>query len=80
MYPFWSNPDTVTHTVGFANGLCSIQIAPGGYGQCANEFLGYVGSYAYTVDGTAQASLVVEADSRSVSIAARSHTIGPGPR
>jgi hypothetical protein len=78
MYPVWSNQDTVTHTVIFANGLCSFRIAPGDWGQCTSAFIGYVGNYAYTVDGTVQASLVVVADFRSVSIGARSHTIARG--
>jgi hypothetical protein len=78
MEPVWRNQDAVTHTVVFANALCSLRIAPGDYAQCTNEFIGYVGNYAYTVDGTAQASLVVVADSRSVSLVASSHTIGRG--
>jgi hypothetical protein len=78
MYPVWTNPDTVPHTVVFANGLCSLKVAPGGYGQCTNTFIAYVGNYAYTVDGTAQASLVVAPDFRSVSLEAKRHTISRG--
>jgi hypothetical protein len=81
MYPVWFNKDTVTHTVVFANGLCSIQVAPGEYdGQCTNGFGPgrYVGDYAYTVDNTFQASIVTVADGRSVSLAARRHTIRGG--
>ena len=40
MYPVWFNSDTVTHTVGFANGLCSFQVAPGGFGRCARRLRG----------------------------------------
>jgi hypothetical protein len=77
LYPVWVNQDTVTHTVTFANG-CSIQVAPGGYGQCTNGFSGVVGDYPYTVDGTTQASIVVVADGRSVTLTARRHTIKRG--
>jgi plastocyanin len=77
LYPVWTNQDTVTHTVTFANG-CSIQVAPGGYGQCTNGFSGVVGDYPYTVDGTAQASIVVTAEGRTVTLEARRHTIARG--
>ena len=76
----WSNTDTVTHTVVFANGLCSIQVAPGSRGQCTSNFTSYVGEFPYTVDGTNHAELVVEAIPRSVSLRARSHTIEQGSR
>lgn len=75
---WFSNTDTVMHTVDFANGSCSLQIAPGGREQCANGFMGYVGDYPYTVDGTSQAELVVAAVGRRVSLGARSHTIRRG--
>jgi hypothetical protein len=78
LYPVWRNHDAVTHTVVFANGLCSLQVAPGDYAQCTNAFIAYVGDYAYTVDGTAQASIVVVADSRAVSLEASSHAIARG--
>jgi hypothetical protein len=79
LYPVWFNNDTVTHTVVFANGLCSIQVAPGAIGQCTNGYGGgYVGDYAYTVDETFQASIITVADSRSVSLNARRHTIRRG--
>ena len=67
LYPVWMNQDSVPHTVTFANGECSVQVAPGAIGQCANGFSNGVGDYAYTVDGTAQASIVVTAIGRSVS-------------
>jgi hypothetical protein len=75
---WFNNTDTVTHTVVFANGLCSIQVAPGSRGQCTGDFVGYVGDYPYTVDGTSQGDLVVEAVGRSVSLAARSTSLTPG--
>jgi plastocyanin len=78
--PEWSNTDTVTHTVVFANGLCSIQVAPGSSGRCTSGFTDYVGDYPYTVDGTGQAQLSVEAIHRSVSLRARVHTIDRGSR
>jgi hypothetical protein len=77
LYPVWVNQDTVTHTVAFASG-CSIQVAPGGYGQCTNGFSGVVGDYPYTVDGTVQASIVVTAEGRTITLTARRHTISRG--
>ena len=76
-YPVWVNQDTVTHTVAFASG-CSIQVAPGGYGQCTNGFSSGVGNYPCTVDGTAQASIVVTAEGRTVTLEARRHAIARG--
>ena len=78
LYPVWINQDTVTHTVTFANGKCSIQVAPGDIGQCINGFSSGVGNYPYTVDGTAQASIVVAADWRTVTLQAHSHRIDRG--
>jgi hypothetical protein len=74
LYPVWENQDTVPHTIAFANGLCSFQVAPGGYGLC-NGFSSYVGDYAYTIDGTVQAQVVVKALSRSVTLGAKSRTV-----
>lgn len=79
LYPVWINEDTVPHSVVFANGLCSIEVAPGAIGQCTNGYGGcYVGTYVYTVDNTFQASIVTLADGRSVSLNARRHTIHRG--
>jgi hypothetical protein len=78
MYPVWQNQDSVAHTVTFANGKCSVQIAPGAIGQCTNGFANGVGDYAYTVDGTVQASIVVAAVGRSVSLGAKTHAIYRG--
>src|SRR5712675_86824 len=76
-YPIWFNQDTVTHTVAFANGRCSLQLPPGnGFVGCPTGF--YVGDYPYTVDGTIQASIVVAADGRTVTLGARSHRIDRG--
>jgi hypothetical protein len=73
-YPVWTNNDQVTHTVTFANGLCSLQLAPGAYGQC--DFPLLVGQYPYTVDGVTQASVVVNALPPSiVTLAARGHRL-----
>lgn len=76
--PEWSNTDTVTHSVVFANGLCSLQVAPGGTERCTSGFTAYAGDYPYTVDGTSQAQLAVEAIERSVSLSARSHVVRHG--
>jgi hypothetical protein len=75
LWPTWVNQDTVTHTVTFANG-CSIQVAPGDSKRCPNGFS--VGQYPYTVDGTAQASIVVTPMGRTVTLEARRHAIARG--
>ena len=78
--PLWLNQDQVTHTVTFANGLCSIQLAPGDQGECSNDFFAAVGQYPYTVDGTVQANVNVSVYSRTVTLTARRHTIKQGAR
>jgi hypothetical protein len=71
--PVWfRNTDTVTHSVVFANGSCSIDVAPGTQRACTRHFP--IGDYAYTVDGTTQAHIVITAIPRSVSLRA-GHTI-----
>jgi plastocyanin len=77
-YPVWLNQDSVPHSVTFANGECSIQVATGAVGQCTNGFSSGVGAYAYTVDGTMQASIVVAAAGRTVTLGATRHTIDRG--
>jgi hypothetical protein len=76
--PVWINQDQVTHTVAFANGLCSLQLAPGDRGDCSNDFFASVGQYPYTVDGTVQASVIVSLNPRTVTLTARNHTIKQG--
>lgn len=77
LYPYWVNQDTIAHTVTLANG-CSIQVAPGAQAQCPNYFSNVVGNYAYTVDGTAQASVDVTAEGRTVTLGAQRHGIRHG--
>ena len=79
-YPTWINKDQVTHTVVFANGLCSLQVAPGEIKGCDNGFSEVVGRYPYTVDETVQASIVVVPEPRTVTLTARSHRIQRGAR
>jgi hypothetical protein len=79
-YPFWINQDTVAHTVSFANGRCTVQVAPGGLADCPTGFASGPGDYAYTVDGTAQASVVVQIAGRTVTLGARTHQIAGGAR
>jgi hypothetical protein len=79
MYPVWFNHDTVTHTVDFADGLCSVQVAPGGIGQCAGVAFS-VGDHPYTVDGTVLAGVTVIAERRTISLGARRHEIRRGER
>ena len=75
-YLFWINQDQVTHTVTFANGQCSFQLAPGARGNCGDDFpLASAGEYPYTVDGTVQASVIVTLNPRTVTLTARRHTI-----
>jgi hypothetical protein len=75
-YPLvFNNADTAAHSVAFANGLCSIDVAPGGQGQCTGKFGMYVGAYDYTVDGTSKAQIVIEAIPRSVSLKASRTTV-----
>lgn len=72
--PFWVNNDQVMHTVVFANGLCSLELAPGSEEGC--DFPLLVGQYPYAVDGTAQASIAVNAlPPTTVTLIARSHTL-----
>lgn len=78
--PVWINQDRVTHTVTFANGLCSFQVAPGEQADCSNDFFATVGQYPYTVDGTVQASVIVSLNPRTVTLTARHHTIKRGGR
>ena len=78
--PLWINQDQVTHTVVFANGLCSLQLAPGDRGDCSNDFFASVGQYPYTVDGTVQASVIVSLNPRTVTLTASRHTVKRGGR
>ena len=80
LYPVWINQDQVTHTVVFANGLCSLQVAPGETKGCSNGLSELVSRYPYTVDGTIQASIVVVPESRDVTLTAKSHRIRRGAR
>jgi plastocyanin len=75
----WMNQDSVTHTVTFANGRCSIQVPPGsGWTFCPNGFASGLGDYPYTVDGSIQASIDVVANGRTVTLAGKRHTIERG--
>jgi hypothetical protein len=84
-YLFWVNQDQVTHTVTFANGLCSFQLAPGERGECSSSsgFFASPGQYPYTMDGTFQGAVIVSPlppQTRTVTLTARSHTIKQGGR
>lgn len=79
----FSNTGSVTHTVVFANGLCSLRLTPGTAGAdagtvCDNGFLRFVGTYAYTVDGKFPGTVITTAWSRTVSLTARAHAIRGG--
>jgi hypothetical protein len=77
-YPIWINQDQVAHTVVFANGLCSFQVAPGEQKGCPDGWGPPPGQYPYTVDGKVQASIVVVALPRAVTLTARRHRLGHG--
>jgi hypothetical protein len=80
-YLYWINEDQVTHTVAFANGLCSFQVAPGERGVCSNGWrFPSAGQYPYTVDGTFQGSVIVSLNPRTVTLTAKRHTIKQGGR
>jgi plastocyanin len=91
-YMLFDNKDSVTHTVVFANGLCSLTVAPGeqvgpGNGvngseptNCTTNFPFYVGRYAYTVDGKSHGAVETAPASRSVTLTARTHRIRRGER
>jgi len=67
----FSNTDTVTHTIAFANSSCSGDVAPNETLEC--NVPGDVGDYAYTVDGTTQASVSVAPEPRAVTIRGKHH-------
>jgi hypothetical protein len=80
----------VPHTVVFANGLCSITLAPGQQGgpgvvangvehpECTDNFTFYVGSYPYTVDGKFTGTVVTRPLRRTVTLTAPRHGIRRG--
>lgn len=79
------NTDSVSHTVVFANGLCSVSLRPGDarvlWGCNSNSvYAFYAGSYSYTVDGKFSGTVVTTAERRSVTLSARTHTIRGGSR
>jgi hypothetical protein len=77
------NRDSVTHTVAFANGLCTLTLTPGNGlfdGRCRDPFEFYAGSYAYTIDGTFTGTVVTTPWRRSVTLKARTRTIRRGTR
>jgi hypothetical protein len=68
-YVSFENTDTVTHTISFANGWCSAQIAPGDRFSCGSA-PAKVGDYGYTIDGAVQATLSVIPQTRTVTLTA----------
>jgi hypothetical protein len=70
-YVAFTNTDTVTHTITFANGWCSAELAPNATFRCGAA--PHVGNYAYTVDGTVQASVDVTPHWRAVTLKAKHH-------
>jgi plastocyanin len=91
-YLLFSNTDSVTHSVVFANGLCSLTVTPGErvgpassvngsqHPDCDDNFSFCVGSYAYTVDGKFPGTLETMPAYRAVTLRARTHRIRRGER
>jgi plastocyanin len=90
-YMLFDNKDSLTHTVVFANGLCSLTLSPGeqaGPGNelgpdnpnCNDNFTFYVGSYAYTVDSKFPGTVETTPAYRSVTLTARTHRVRRGQR
>jgi hypothetical protein len=87
-YLSFANADSVSHTVVFADGHCSLTLNPGEgfqytapfapYWECHDISSFYVGSYAYTVDGTFSGTVVTTPVHRVVTLTARTHTIQGG--
>jgi plastocyanin len=78
---YFDNTDSVTHTVVFANGRCNLTISPKSEGgSCNPNFLHFVGSYAYTVDGKFAGTVATIPWGRSVTLTARRHEIRRGTR
>lgn len=73
-----TNTDTVTHTLSFANGFCSAELAPNASVSCGIPR--YVDDYAYTVDGTVGASVTVTPEGRDVTLTAQRHGFSHGAR
>lgn len=85
----FTNIDSVSHTIAFANGLCTLTLTPGELGvvwnngqhpECNSKFPLYAGSYAYAVDGKFPGTVATTAWRRSVTLTARTHTIRGGAR
>lgn len=77
----FANADSVSHTVEFTNGLCSISVGVGQwFAGCPSRFMRFVGSYGYTVDGKFSGIVMTTPLSRSVSLTARTHMIGSNSR
>lgn len=79
------NDDSVSHSVDFANGQCSLDVAPGDNGGTIQTGVNAcyplnVGTNAYSVDGQFPGSVDVMALYRSVSLTGRTHTIRRGSR
>jgi hypothetical protein len=89
-YLSFDNTDSVTHTVVFANGLCTLALNPGEQGgpgsvangvqhpACMDNFTFFVGDYPYTVDGKFAGTVVTKPLRRVVTLTARTHTIRRG--
>jgi hypothetical protein len=76
----FDNADSVTHAVVFANGLCSLTIAPGEQSDTCAYLAFFVGSYAYSVDGKTPGMVDTTPAFRSVTLSARTHRIRRGER
>jgi hypothetical protein len=87
---WFANADSVSHTVVFADGRCSLTLTPGeGFDGSAkvgcyhswpppHDSAFYADTYAYTMDGTFSGTVVTTPVHRTVTLTARTHTIQGG--
>jgi hypothetical protein len=75
------NDDSVNHRVVLVRGprrTCSLDLLPGGIGQCHDGGPTVVGNYPYTVDGRIPATVRVKGYRKEVTLTADTHTIRAG--
>jgi hypothetical protein len=83
-YLIFGNADSVSHTVVFADGRCSLTLTPGEgvdtgfFAECPDTSSFYVGTSAYTMDGSFPGTVVTTPVHRTVTLTAKTHTIQGG--
>jgi hypothetical protein len=76
----FANGDSVSHTVVFANGLCTLTVPADDEATCKDPFTSFVGSYPYTVDDKFPGTVGTTPLRRFVTLTARTHNIRGGTR